>query len=286
MYSTLNLPLIALKAKDNSEKSGKSLRQEFYNLLNYYCDIIYETLIYRRKCVEEVIYNKRMSDFLLQKDKDTDEPLWDIDRTTITLGYCGLYECLQVLEDEYGEAILNFINSKKEQYNIEDGLRWSVIGSPAEAASHRFAEIIKEKYPDFELAGIQGKHYLTNSSHIPVSEKTDRIDHIKKAAKYHLLSLGGNILHIWSGEVWSDPEAIWSLNKKILETGTIFWAYSKVFTYCPECGYTINDELKKCPICGSKHLYVYDRITGYYLCIETFNDGKVQEFKDRYRHKV
>ena len=286
MYSTLNLPLIALKAKDNSEKSGKSLRQEFYNLLDYYCDIIYKTLIYRRECVEEVIYNKRMSDFLLQKDKDTDEPLWDIDRTTITLGYCGLYECLQVLEDEDGESILTFINAKKRQYNLEDGLRWSVIGSPAESASHRFAEIIKEKYPDFELAGIKGKHYLTNSSHIPVSEKTDIIDHIKNAAKYHPLSLGGNILHIWSGEVWSDPEAIWSLNKKILETGTIFWAYSKVFTYCPECGYTINDELKKCPICGSKHLYVYDRITGYYLCIETFNDGKVQEFKDRYRHKV
>ena len=75
-----------------------------------HCDIIYKTLIYRRECVEEVIYNKRMSDFLLQKDKDTDEPLWDIDRTTITLGYCGLYECLQVLEDEDGESILTFIN--------------------------------------------------------------------------------------------------------------------------------------------------------------------------------
>lgn len=286
MYSTLNLPLIALQAKENAKESGKSLRQEFYNLLGDMCDIIYDTLIYRRECIIDTIYNKKMSNFLLQTDKETGEPLWDIDRTTITIGYCGLYECLQILEDEDGESILHYINSKKESYHEKDGLRWSVIGSPAESASHRFAEIIKEKYPDAPVQGVKGSYYLTNSSHIPVSEETDIIDHIKNAAKYHPLSLGGNILHIWSGEVWSDPKAIWSLNKKILETGAIFWAYSKVFTHCPECGYTINDNLEVCPICGSTHLYLYDRITGYYLGIETFNNGKKQEFKDRYRQKI
>lgn len=289
MYSTLNLPLIALAARDNvssflmQDNYFDLLRQEFYNLLGYYCDIIYDTLIYRRECVIDTIYNKHMSDFLLQEDKETKQPLWDIDRTTITIGYCGLHECLEILGKEDGEAILNFINSEKELYHEKDGLRWSVIGSPAESASHRFAEIIKEKYPDAPVQGTKDNYYLTNSSHIPVSAETDIVDHIKNAAKYHPLSLGGNILHIWLGEVWSDAEAIWSLNKKIIETGTIFWAYSKVFTYCPECGYTINDNLEVCPICGSKHLFVYDRITGYYLCIETFNNGKKQEFKDRYR---
>ena len=177
-------------------------------------------------------------------------------------------------------------NTYKDYFNARDGLRWSVIGSPAESASHRFAEIIKEKYPDAPVQGTKGNYYLTNSSHIPVSEETNIVDHIKNAAEYHPLSLGGNILHIWLGEVWSDGEALWSLNKKIIETGVIFWAYSKVFTYCPECGYTINDNLSVCPICGSEHLYVYDRITGYYLCVDTFNDGKYQEFKDRYRQKI
>lgn len=279
MYSTLNLPLIALEADGDSTK--------FLSILIEMCEIIYDTLIYRRKCVIDSVYNKHMSDFLLQKDKETGEPLWDIDRTTITIGYCGLYECLQILDDKIdGEYILNTINMMKELFHERDGLRWSVIGSPAESASHRFAEIIKEKYPDAPVQGTKGNYYLTNSSHIPVSEETNIVDHIKNAGQYHPLSLGGNILHIWLGEVWSDAEAIWSLNKKIIETGTIFWAYSKVFTYCPECGYTINDNLKVCPICGSEHLYVYDRITGYYLCIDTFNDGKTQEFKDRYRHSL
>ena len=285
MYSTLNLPLIALESEGD--------RQKFYNLLGDMCDIIYDTLIYRRNCVIDSIYNKHMSDFLLQEDKETGETLWDIDRTTITIGYCGLYECLEILNDVpknhnsfNGEEILNFINNKKESYNKKDGLRWSVIGSPAESASHRFAEIIKEKYPHAPVQGVKGEYYLTNSSHIPVSAETNIIDHIKNADKYHPLSLGGNILHIWSGEVWSDAEAIWSLNKKILNTGSIFWAYSKVFTYCPECGYTINDELEVCPICGATHLYIFDRITGYYLCRDTFNPGKLREQKDRFRQVI
>ena len=278
MYSTLNLPLIALEANGD--------REEFYKLLGEMCEIIYDTLIYRRECVKHTIYDKHMSDFLLQKDKETGEPLWDIDRTTITIGYCGLYECLQILDGEDGKTILDFINTYKDYFNAKDGLRWSVIGSPAESASHRFAEIIKEKYPDAPVQGTKGNYYLTNSSHIPVSAETNIVDHIKNAAKYHPLSLGGNILHIWLGEVWSDGEALWKLNQKILKTGVIFWAYSKVFTYCPECGYTINDNLKVCPICGSEHLYVYDRITGYYLCIDTFNNGKKQEFKDRYRQTI
>ena len=66
----------------------------------------------------------------------------------------------------------------------------------------------------------------------------------------------------------------------------VFWAYSKVFTFCRECSFTINDKLDVCPICGSTNLRIYDRITGYYLGVDTFNDGKHQEFEDRFRHKV
>ena len=286
MYSTLNLPLIALQAKENIKENGKSLRQEFYNLLGYMCDVIYDTLTWRRQQIEDVIYKKHMSDFLLQKDKETNKELYNFDTTTMTLGFCGLYECLQILDMNEGVGILNFLNSEKELYHEKDGLRWSVIASPAESASHRFAEIIKEKYPDAPVQGTKDHYYLTNSSHIPVSNETTIVDHIRNAGVYHPLTLGGNILHIWLGEVWSDPEALWRLNQKIIKEGAIFWAYSKVFTYCNECGFTINDLIEECPICKSKDLITYDRITGYYLPTRGFNNGKQQEFKERYRHKI
>lgn len=295
MYNTLNLPLIALEVDGDED--------DFYTKLNDVCEIAYDNLHHRRKEVIDVIYNKHLSDFLLQKDKETGKPLYDIDRTTITLGFCGLNECLEVLYgggitefEDKGIEIIEFLNSKKEEFNKRDGLRWSVIGSPAESTAHRFAEIIKDKYPNAKVQGVKGSYYLTNSSHIPVDSGVMLTEHIKNSAKFHKLTLGGNILHLWLGEVWSDAEALWKLNKKILETGTIFWAYSKVFTYCNLCGFTINEKTDICPVCKTDDVITYDRITGYYLPVlskdkdgnETrqWNNGKVQEFKDRYRHSL
>lgn len=288
MYNTINLPLIALEVDGDLEK--------FYTKLNDVCEICYKSLLHRRETVIDIIYNKHIADFLLQKDKETGEPLWDIDRTTITLGYCGLNEALIVLTgkpitdeatEDLGVEIIEFINMKKEEFHNRDGLRWSVIASPAESTAHRFAEIIKQKYPEAVVQGNKDYYYLTNSHHIPVSSGVPWIDHIRNARKFHHLSMGGALLHIWSGEVWSDPVAIWKLNKRILEMGNpIFWAYSKVFTFCRECQFTINDKLDVCPVCGSRDLRVYDRITGYYLPVDTYNNGKKQEFKERHRHVI
>ena len=287
MYNTINLPLIALECKGDVDS--------FFTKLYEVCEICYDSLIHRREVIKDVVYNKHMSDFLIQEDKDTGEPLWDIDRTTITLGYCGLNECLEVLTgnditnesaEELGVEIIKYINWKKEEFHERDGLRWSVIASPAESTSYRFATINRQKYPHAPVQGSGDNIYLTNSHHIPVSSGVAWSQHIRNAGKFAHLSLGGDILHIWSGEVWSDPEAIWRLNQRILEYGNpIFWAYSKVFTFCRECSFTINDKLDTCPVCGSQDLRTFDRITGYYLSTDTFNKGKVREFNDRYRHR-
>ena len=118
MYNTINLPLLALEVDGDVD--------DFYELLDEICEICYKSLIHRREVVKDIIYNKHTSDFLLQVDKDTGEPLWDIDRTTITLGYAGLNECLEVLfgkniieaEDE-GVQIVKFINKKHHQQNLQ-----------------------------------------------------------------------------------------------------------------------------------------------------------------------
>ena len=277
-YTTLNLPLLALEADGNVDK--------FYELLDKYCDIARKGLLNRRELVKDVIYNKHMSDFLLQRDKVTGIPLYDIDRTTITLGFCGLYECMKILNYNFGENIIQFINKKTEQYKKEDGLRWSVIASPCESASHRFAMIIKDKYPEVEVQGTEGNYYLTNSSHIPVDKESDIITHIRNADKYHPLTKGGNILHIWFGESYHDPVAIWKLNKRILATNTNFWAFTNDFTYCNSCHNTFNMALESCNICNSNDLTVFSRITGYYVPVQNWNNGKREEFNDRYRHNM
>lgn len=294
MYTTLNLPLIAYESET---------LEEFYEKLDYYCEIVYKTLKFRRKEVEKILYHYHMSDFLLQTDKETGLPLYDLDRTTFTIGFCGLNEAQLELngkslseDDELGYEIVKFINDKKDEFKERDGWRWSVIASPAESTTHRFAKINKHKHEDAIVQGDKGNYYLTNSSHIPVADESNIIAHIKNADKFHPLTGGGNLLHIWLGEVWSDPEALWKLNQKIIKTNTKFWAYSKVFTYCQQCEFTINDNITKCPICGSEDLIVYDRVTGYYLPALTrdkngiktqqWNNGKIQEFNDRHRHNL
>lgn len=257
MYSTLNLELIALDSESE---------QDFYDKLDYYCEIVYNTLHDRREKIKDILYNKHMSDFLLQKDKKTGKPLYELDRLSYTIGFCGLNETLEVLygkniiEDiDDGVRIVEYLNEKAKEFHDRDGWRWGVIGSPAESTAYKFGEINRKKYPECPIQGVEGSYYVTNSHHIPVSANVNIDEHIRNAEVFHKLCGGGCLLHIWSGEVYSDPKSIWSLNKKILAHNVQFWAYSKVFTYCRECGFTINEEVGKCPICKSKDLRVYDR---------------------------
>ena len=60
---------------------------------------------------------------------------------------------------------------------------------------------------------------------------------------------------------------------------------------CQECEAEVKEDEETCPRCGSDDLLVMSRITGYYQPVASkngggFNNGKLQEFKDRYRHKL
>lgn len=283
-YCTVNLPLIALESKD---------LEEFYKKLKYYIDISREILLYRKAKVEET-FDRGMSGFLLQKDKVTGEPLYDINLCSFSIGMCGLNECVMALtgkeldeEAEFGEEIIKFMSDTVLSYKAKDGLRWSLFFTPAESTAHRFATIIKKKYPDAFVQGDEGNYYLTNSSHIPVNNsEASIIDHIKNADRFHKYAGAGNIAHIWLGEAFPNSEALYSFNKKIAKTNVKFWAYTNNYTYCKKCGYCIQLAYDKCPICDSEDVVIMSRITGYYQPVFCYNAGKKEEWKERYLHKV
>lgn len=283
-YCTVNLPLIALESKD---------LEEFYKKLKYYIDISREILLYRKAKVEET-FDRGMSGFLLQKDKVTGEPLYDINRCSFSIGMCGLNECVMALtgkeldeEAEFGEEIIKFMSDTVLSYKAKDGLRWSLFFTPAESTAHRFATIIKKKYPNAFVQGSEGNYYLTNSSHIPVNNsEASIIDHIKNADRFHKYAGAGNIAHIWLGEAFPNSEALYSFNKKIAKTNVKFWAYTNNYTYCKKCGYCIQLAYDKCPICDSEDVVIMSRITGYYQPVFCYNAGKKEEWKERYLHKV
>lgn len=283
-YCTVNLPLIALESDNLSD---------FYDKLKYYIDLSREILLYRKAKVEAT-FERGMSGFLLQKDKVTGEPLYDINRCSFSIGMCGLNECLMALEGkeliedpDLGEEIIKFMSDTVLSYKDKDGLRWSLFFTPAESTAYRFATIIKNKHPDAYVQGEEGSYYLTNSSHLPVhNDEASLIEHFKNADRFHKYAGAGNIAHAWLGEAFPDPQALYKLNQKIAKTNTKFWAFTNDYTYCRKCGYAIQLAYDVCPICGSDDVTVMSRITGYYQPVKMYNDGKKEEWKERYRHRL
>ena len=283
-YITINLPLIAYESKD---------LKDFFDTLEKYMDISKMALLDRKKRIEDVWYNKHMSDFLLQKDIKTGEQLFDIERCSFSIGFCGLNECCLELtgnpiqkEYDLAESICQFMTSVLNRYKEKDGLRWSLFYSPSESTAHRFAMINKNKYNDAIVQGSPDHYYLTNSTHIDVKDDINLVAHIKNSDLLHKYAVAGAICHIWCRDTHPNPEALFKLNQKIAKTNTKFWALTNDYTYCLDCGFTIQKAEEECLECGSTNVVTMSRITGYYQPVKGFNNGKKQEFKDRYRQTI
>ena len=284
-FHTINLPLIA----NESETI-----EEFYIKLTNYMDICKDSLLIRRDAVKQRLEDNKLP-FLMWTNKDG-KTLYNIDTTTLSIGFCGLNECILEMSDGredmttddgqiFGQEILEYMNDYVKAAKKETGFKFGIFATPAESTAQRFAEINKKKHPDAYVQGKKGSYYLTNSSHIDVSSDANIIDHIKNADMYNKLTPFGSILHLWLGEK-PTPDSLVSLTKKIKATNTGFWAYTLDFTVCNNCGQTYLSNISKCPNCNSEDVTVYSRITGYYLPVDGYNNGKKQEFEDRYRHKL
>ena len=58
-----------------------------------------------------------------------------------------------------------------------------------------------------------------------------------------------------------------------------YYTLSPTYSICKSHGYLAGEHFT-CPICKQK-AEVYSRITGYYRPVQNWNEGKLQEYKDR-----
>lgn len=284
-FHTINLPLVALESENE---------EDFWNKLSDLLDIVVESLVLRRNVIQERLDNGRLP-FLTWGAKDGD-PLYNIDTTTLSIGYCGLNECVMELTEgkedittdkgvELGEVIIEKIVDRCKEAREETGFKFGCFSTPAESTAHRFATINKEKYPNAYVNGTKGHYYLTNSHHINPGQDVNILKHIQNADKFHKLANFGSILHIFISEV-PDVDTFIALTKKIKEYNVGFWSYTLDFSICEDCGSTILKAIDECPHCGSHNILTYSKITGYYTPIKNWNNGKLGEFKDRKRFKL
>ena len=278
---TINLPRIAYLSKTP---------EEFYQRLDHIMDIAARSLKTKRTVITRLMdaglypYTK----YYLGTFENHFSTIGLIGMNEVGLNAKWLRKDLTHPETQaFAKDVLNHMRERLSDYQELYGDLYNLEATPAESTTYRLAKHDVEKYPDIITAA---KHpgdtpYYTNSSHLPVGYTADIFDALAIQDDLQTLYTSGTVFHAFLGEKLPDWKAAANLVRKIAENFKLpYYTISPTYSICPEHGY-ISGEHFTCPTCG-KTCEVWSRITGYYRPVQNWNDGKVQEFKDRKLYDV
>ena len=277
---TLNIPRIAYLAKDEAD---------FYARLDHLMDVAARSLKIKRQVISHLLeeglypYTRRY--------------LGGFNNHFSTIGLIGMNEAGQnaawVRADltdprcqQFTKEVLNHMRERLSDYQEQYGDLYNLEATPAESTTYRLAKMDVERYPDIITAAEPGgTPYYTNSSHLPVGYTDDIFSALDIQDELQTLYTSGTVFHAFLGEKLPSWEAAASLVRKIAENYKLpYYTMSPTYSVCKDHGY-IAGEAFTCPYCG-KPAEVYSRITGYYRPIQNWNDGKVQEYKQRREYNL
>ena len=273
---TLNLPRLAYLSANETE---------FYQRLSRLMDIAARSLDIKRRVI-----TKLMEEGLYPYTKAY---LGSFDNHFSTIGLVGMNEaCLNAkwihttiaepAGHKFAEEVLDFMRNRLSDYQEQyEGALFNLEATPAESTAYRLAKHDIAKYPDIITAAAPGQTaYYTNSSQLPVGYTDDIFDALDLQDNLQTKYTSGTVFHAFLGERLPNWQAAANLVRKIAENYALpYYTLSPTYSICAEHGY-LPGEQYKCPFCG-KETEVYSRITGYYRPLKNWNDGKVQEFKNR-----
>ena len=276
---TINMPRIAYLSKTEDE---------FYQRLDRMMDIAARSLKTKRTVITKLLdaglypYTKYY--------------LGTFENHFSTIGLVGMNEaCLNArwlhkdLTDpeaqEFTKAVLNHMRERLSDYQEKYGDLYNLEATPAESTSYRLAKHDRNRYPEIITANMNGTPYYTNSSHLPVGYTEDIFSALDIQDDLQTLYTSGTVFHAFLGEKLPDWRAAADLVRKIAENYKLpYYTMSPTYSVCHDHGY-ITGEHFTCPKCG-KDTEVWSRITGYDRPVQNWNDGKVQEFKDRKEYNI
>ncbi len=276
---TINMPRIAYLAKTE---------EEFYRRLDRMMDIAARSLKTKRTVITKLLdaglypYTKYY--------------LGTFENHFSTIGLVGMNEtCLNARwlrkdltnpeAQEFTKAVLNHMRERLSDYQEKYGDLYNLEATPAESTSYRLAKHDRARYPEIITANMNGTPYYTNSSHLPVGYTEDIFSALDIQDDLQTLYTSGTVFHAFLGEKLPDWRAAADLVRKIAENYKLpYYTMSPTYSVCHDHGY-ITGEHFTCPECG-KDTEVWSRITGYYRPVQNWNDGKVQEFKDRKEYNI
>ncbi len=278
---TINLPRIAYLSKTP---------EEFYERLDHVMDIAARSLKTKRTVITRLMdaglypYTK----YYLGTFENHFSTIGLIGMNEVGLNAKWLRKDLTHPETQaFAKDVLNHMRERLSDYQEQYGDLYNLEATPAESTTYRLAKHDVEKYPDIITAAKRpgDTPYYTNSSHLPVGYTADIFDALAIQDDLQTLYTSGTVFHAFLGEKLPDWKAAANLVRKIAENFKLpYYTLSPTYSICPEHGY-VSGEHFTCPTCG-KTCEVWSRITGYYRPVQNWNDGKVQEFKDRKLYDV
>lgn len=297
-FTSINLPRLGIESKGNIVI--------FYKLLDEMLNATMTQLLDRYKI--QASRTVRNFPFLmgegvwidsekLSKDDEVGEVL---KHGTLSIGFCGLAECLVALtghhhgEDDnsqkLGLDIIAHIRNFCDEQSNKLGMNVSCLATPAESLAGRLLRLDKAKYGS--IKGVTDREYYTNSFHVPVYYDIPALKKIDIEAPYHALTNAGHISYV---ELDGDPTQNLAAFEKVVrhmkEAGIGYGSINHPVDRDPVCGYNgiINDI---CPQCGRTETEIQPferirRITGYLVgTLDKWNDAKKAEERDRVKHNV
>ncbi len=296
-FTSINLPRLAIDAKEDLAV--------FYKSLNNLLDLTLDQLLARYDIQASRLV--RNFPFLMGEGVWLDsEKLSPDDRVgevlkhgTLSIGFCGLAECLVALKgkhhgedesaQELGLRIVGYIRNYCDYQSKMLGMNITCLATPAESLAGRFLRSDRERYGI--IPGVTDREYYTNSFHVPVYYSLPALRKIDIEAPYHALTNAGHISYV---ELDGDPTKNLAAFEKVVrhmkEAGIGYGSINHPVDRDPVCGYNgiIGDI---CPGCGRRENGIpferIRRITGYLVgTLDKWNDAKRAEEKDRVRHKV
>lgn len=273
---TINLPRIAYLSKTP---------EEFYQRLDRMMDIAARSLKTKR-----TVITRLMGAGLYPYTKHY---LGTFDNHFSTIGLIGMNEVglnarwlrkdlTRPETQAFAKDVLNHMRERLSDYQEQYGDLYNLEATPAESTTYRLAKHDVEKWPDIITAAKNpgDTPYYTNSSHLPVGYTADIFDALSIQDGLQTLYTSGTVFHAFLGERLPDWRAAANLVRKIAENFQLpYYTMSPTYSICPDHGY-LSGEHFTCPTCG-RSCEVWSRITGYYRPVQNWNDGKVQEFRDR-----
>lgn len=236
----------------------------------------------------------------LKKGETIDKLLYN-GYSTLSLGYAGLYECVEAMTSkshtdpdakDFALSVMQHMNDKCAEWKAAEHIDYSLYGTPIESTTYKFAKCLQKRFGI--IPGITDKNYITNSYHVHVTEHINAFDKLKFESAFQKLSPGGAISYVEVANLTNNIPAVLSVMKFIYDN-IMYAELNTKSDYCQICGWDgeiqIVDDgngklIWKCPQCGNtdKNKMNIARRTCGYIGLNDWNQGRTQEIKERYVH--